>query len=418
VLHFNHRLRGGESDADARFVEELAGNLGFEVEIGEGDIRRIARVERGNLEQVARRERYRFFQGFLDSGALDRIALGHTRSDQAETVLYRLLRGSGTAGLAGVRPSVGAIVRPLIRLERREIEDYLRKHAISWREDSSNQDLQFDRNRIRHELLPRLEKDWNPSLEEVLARMANVAQDEEAYWDAELDRIEAEFLAFEAPAALLDCTRLQSLPRAVARRGIRRAMERVKGDLSGVGARHVEAVLELAATGRGEGRVEAPGLAALRSFSAIRMAPPASWADRPPFAIRAKVPGKHPLPNDKSVICLELASEVDGGPPEIGGYNMREGHTLDRRRVTGELELRNWRPGDRYCPVGQKHGQKVKALFQKERVPSWDRSGWPILTDGGAIVWARQFGVAEGYAAGPGCGEMIRITEIVPGARR
>src|SRR5579885_1855165 len=155
VVHIDHCLRGEESRGDAAFVRDLAGELALPFHPGECDVARLCRETGDNLEQVARAARRRFFLGFLEDGRLDRVALGHTRSDQAETVLFRFLRGAGTAGLAGIRPvTPEGLVRPLLDVERSEVEGWLRERGIPWREDSSNADLAFARNRIRRQLLP------------------------------------------------------------------------------------------------------------------------------------------------------------------------------------------------------------------------------------------------------------------------
>ncbi len=190
VLHLNHQLRGKESDADEEFSRILAGQLGLQFHCRQVDVRRVAQASRDNLEQAARRVRKEFFLDFLTRGVLDRVALGHTRSDQAETVLFRFLRGAGTAGLAGMRPvTPEGFVRPLIDTTRSEIHDYLVSRGIRWREDSSNNDRAFARNRIRQDLLPALTRDWNPSLPDTLGGVALIARDEEDYWDAEVARL-------------------------------------------------------------------------------------------------------------------------------------------------------------------------------------------------------------------------------------
>ena len=175
VLHLNHNLRGEESRADAEFVRELAARLGLAAVLSEADI--AATVD--NLEQAARDARLAFFRETMRTGPLDRVALGHTRSDQAETVLYRFLRGAGTAGLAGIRPvTVDGLIRPLLEVDRAEVERFLRERAIPWRDDSTNASRVFARNRIRHELLPQLARDWNPAIYESLAQVADWALEE------------------------------------------------------------------------------------------------------------------------------------------------------------------------------------------------------------------------------------------------
>ena len=158
VLHLDHMLRGDESRGDAEFVRDLAAKFDLSFHLHQVDVGRMS----DNLEQAARSARYEFFGQFLISRT-HRVALGHTRSDQAETVLFRFLRGAGTAGLAGIRPVTSdGCVRPLIDVDRATIEAWLRERGIDWREDSTNHSTDFARNRIRHELLPQLTRDWNP----------------------------------------------------------------------------------------------------------------------------------------------------------------------------------------------------------------------------------------------------------------
>ena len=186
VLHLNHNLRGEESRADAAFVTALANRLGLPVTVREADFSSTA----GNLEQAARETRLNFFRERMAAGEVDCVALGHTLSDQAETVLFRFLRGAGSAGLAGIRPvTAERIVRPLLEVDRAEVEAFLRERGIAWREDSSNADPRFARNRIRRQLMPQLIRDWNPALAETLAQTADWARAEEAWWEREVDRL-------------------------------------------------------------------------------------------------------------------------------------------------------------------------------------------------------------------------------------
>jgi tRNA(Ile)-lysidine synthase len=398
VLHLDHGLRGAESRGDADFVRALARELGLAAHVGESDVA-ARKLETGdNLEQAARIARRGFFEEIRNRENLDRIATGHTRSDQAETVLFRFLRGSGTAGLAAIRPvTVDGLVRPLIEVERAEIEAWLTGRGIAWREDSSNRNRDFARNRIRHALLPELIRDWNPALVENLAHTAQWAQEEEAYWEAEIDVLAARVLSFHPPASLLECGQLCTLPRAAARRLVRRAIERAKGDLRGLSFQHVERILEMAAAPDGHDRMQAPGLDVYRSFEWIRFAPPrANPSEERNFRFPVSVPGRFSLPGGGSIVGLEYHNGVGG---------------LDWDLVNGGLELRNWRPGDQYQPVGRASAEKIKILFQEARIPHWERRNWPVLSTKDHIVWARRFGPALAFAATASSRVIVKVWE-------
>ena len=396
IAHLNHKLRGGESDGDERFVEELAArhDVAF--------YRAEARVadEGGNLEQEARKARLNFYERLIREGKCDCVATGHTRDDQAETVLFRILRSSGLAGMAGILPVTGnRIIRPLIETSRTDVEEFLRAREINWREDASNRDSRFARNRIRHELLPALERDWNPAIRETLARMADVAQEEERWWRGKIARLAAKLATTKDGGIEVRADAVSRLPKAVARRLVRELMREAGGRAAELG--HVDRVIALASSVPGSGCVEAPGLAVTRSFEWLRFS-----AEVPgnPEPVLVEVPGRYDWMN--STVCFAFSQVNLKG--KFGEANCA---TLEWRGLHGVLELRGWREGDHYRPLGQSRDQKLKEMFQKARVPSWKRSIWPIVTDGCKILWAREFGAAAELAAGSNSGPSLYIWE-------
>jgi len=406
VLHVNHLLRGADSDADQCFVEETARQLGLTFECTKVDVGGIASETGDNLEQAGRLARRRCFLKLMADGILDRVATGHTRSDQAETVLYRLLRGAGTAGLSAIRPvTQEGVVRPLIAVTRDETREFLRTKGIAWREDVSNQDLRLDRNRIRAELLPLLALDWNPTIETALARTARIAAADEAYWEKEIGRLAEELIVERPPAVLVSCNRLRQLPTAVLWRLLRAALKRVRGDLLRIDSLHVERIEELTRSRPGTGRASLPGVEVVRSCDWIRLARPANPADTLNYRVELPVPGEVKIPALGESLRCELVNRS-----ENDGYNEKVGSDLDWGRISGSLEVRNWRPGDRFQPAGRP-ARKMKVWFQRERVPLWDRPGWPMVTCSGNIVWTRKLGAAEGFAARADSARIVRVSE-------
>jgi tRNA(Ile)-lysidine synthase len=407
VLHLNHKLRGTESDGDAEFVRSLASGLDLPATIRQADVASVP----GNLEQAARRARLEFFRDCMASGEIQRIALGHTRNDQAETVLFRFLRGAATAGLSGIRPVTEAgIVRPLLHVDRWETEAYLRDHGIPWRQDSSNADPRFARNRIRHQLLPQLIRDWNPALVETLAQTAEWAQGEESYWESELARIAPTFVMERDGEAVIQAAPLLALPAAAGRRLIRRAIAHVKGDLRAIDFPHVAAILRLARDGQGHGSVQVPGVLVTRSLDWLRFVIPGESAVPPGYRQAAPIPGLFRVPGSGLAISLELIEKAETLSGVNSVYNGRMGG-LDWERLSGRLEFRNWQAGDRYQPSGSASQIKLKTLFQRARIPLWERRLWPVLTDGGSIVWVRQFGPAAQFEAKSGSRLVLAVRE-------
>ena len=413
VAHFNHKLRGAESDADERFVEALAARHRIPFYRAEAN---LAAATGTNLEQEARRARQKFFRSLIRAGHADRIALGHTRDDQAETVLLRLVRGSGLAGLAGILPVTReGFIRPLLDSTRADIHAYLREHGIAWREDRSNLDQRFTRNRVRHDLLPKLAADYNPRISKSLSQLAELAQEEEVWWTAEIAKVAGRLLHIGPMGVEVRAKELLALPKAIGRRLVRHAIELINGDLRRMEFQHVEQVLSLAASPNGRGGVKLPGLTATRSLDWLRL-----YAGYPaqrinPIAVEA--PGCYTWPHGDTYITLEVAERKDSLPLN---HDQNPYVTLEVdlcwSRVCGPLELRGWHPGDAYRPQGRSRIHPVRELFQDFRVPSWRRSSWPILFYRNArgqdeILWARGFGGAHELVADAHTGPVLRISE-------
>lgn len=397
VLHLNHGLRGEESDQDEAFVKQLAASLGLNCLARRVDVGLLRRMTGDNLEQAARAARREFFLDCMRQAGLGRVALGHTRSDQAETVLLRLMRGSGPEGLAGILPvTQEGFIRPLLGVERAEVEQYLRDRNIAWREDSTNRDLALARNRIRHQVLPVLLRDFNPALVGALARYAELAQTENDFWKCRIERLARRLLERRPPAVLVRADRLAGLPAAVGRRLVRYILEKIKGDLRRIEFEHVEQILRLAAEKSGHGRLQVPDVEVIRSFNWLRIVRLDQVRPPQPYSLNLDVPAELVLEGG-----LRLVVSVAEWNGEPGG--------LDLDRVPRPLVVRNWRPGDRYRPAGRDRAVLIKKMFQEQKIPLWERSGWPVLTGGDLIVWSRQFGPAAEYAAAPGCRRVIRL---------
>jgi tRNA(Ile)-lysidine synthase len=460
VLHFNHQLRGSDAAEDQQFVEKLAATHHLEFVIGSQDVRAAASRESWNLEDAARRLRYQFFDQVIADRRATRVAVAHTADDQAETVLSHLLRGTGLTGLAGIHPVMplgsGAIIRPLLEVRRSELRQLLAVLGQPWREDVSNEDTTRLRARIRHRLLPFLEKDFEPQAVTQLCRLASLAADEEAFWEAWVaDALRSKTqreasgaiairaadllqpIGFDPPVAPPSAEFTQGLAAASAapsRRLIRRIYQELRGDRTGLTARHTDQVLRLArqsasqahsegsSAGRASGaETHLPGVVVARDFETLRFS--LALAENAAGAISAAARGK--AARFEYPIRLEGAESAEVAVPEIGrrlrlkliDWPQASRETgvglgaLDRDRLRSPLVVRSWLPGDSFRPSGRRHIRKLKRLLLERRVSLRDRAGWPVLTSAGAIVWARGFPVAAEFAAALGTEVGVLIEE-------
>ena len=492
VVHFNHKLRGAESDADEQFVAEMARQFDVEFLCDSDDVAAHAREEGVSLEAAARELRYGFFRHLLTSQAetvesnvksptlpqttregwgtpnslLNKIATGHTLDDQAETVLMRVVRGAGLSGLGGIYPRIpveddhgepcGEIIRPLLAFRRRELEQYLKDIGQPWREDSSNASHHFTRNRLRHLVLPLLEKEFNPSVAENLADLAEIARGEEDYWQNEiagwmgtgvhwtepewarvgsnssgLVQISAVAKSKKPHPVAKDATRmghpddlhariknarwlvmnasvdlmwLLSEPVAVQRR-----LVKAIGEHAGIPLefKHVEEILHFATRSDIAGKeLSLPlGWKLERKLQELVFTTPDLRDAAAPqdYEYELPIPGR--------VVVNEIGSifEAQYVPAdEQAGYN--PDHLLNPDSLSGPLRVRNWRAGDRFWPAHTKSPKKIKELLQERHVAQPERRLWPVVTSGAEIVWMRGFPCPAKFQSKPGQ-QALQISE-------
>jgi tRNA(Ile)-lysidine synthase len=412
VVHFNHRLRGAESEEDEQFVREQAEKAGLEILRAEANVARAARVKRKNLEATARELRYRFFFSLVNRGRLDKVATAHTASDQAETVLLRLLRGSGARGLGGIRPVLdGVVVRPFLSLTRAEVEAELNRRRLPFRTDASNRDVRFARNRVRHRLLPLLEKDFNPRIVRSLADLADRARDDEAFLEEQARERSLAWLARDGGTLKIPGRTLEGFPPAIARRVLRQMLAGAGLRPGAITSGLLESLRRLAREGQsGRRLVMAPGLEARKEFGWLVVGRPSGAIGTPDFAYALTPPAEIAIPQLGLLLRFRL-TDISGAEGLEGAYTNGERVGLDLGRLAEPLTLRNWRPGDRLDASGSKEPRKVKELFQMRRIPVGDRRHWPVLESGGAIVWVRGFPPATAVRISVGSARRLVIEE-------
>jgi tRNA(Ile)-lysidine synthase len=489
VVHFNHGLRGAESDADREFVGGLARERGLEFYSASGDVAQLAAQKHSGLEAAARELRYGFFRRLLGANEdddveiepeipqglkpeslvelngtaeavpfpsslalsasqagesvpvilLNKIVTGHTLDDQAETVLMRVIRGTGLRGLGGIYPRIlverddedghGEIVRPLLGIRRQELERYLVDLKQPWREDSTNADSRFTRNRVRRLVLPVLEREFNPAVVEGLSELAEIARDEEDYWENEISGwlgtvvqwSQPEWArglpGFEGPQALVQIQASQPalsaelverleqpgpavMNASVSRpwlltepRAVQRRVVKAVGDEAGIPLefKHIEEILRFAAEDGPAGKeLSLPlGWKLRREPEAlVFVTPDLRRQERiPDYEYSLAVPGRS-LVAELGIVIEALLVAPGALDAEYNPQELLRGDLLPRR-----LLVRNWRTGDRFWPAHTKSPKKVKELLQERHVAQPERRLWPVVVSGDEIVWMRGFPV-------------------------
>jgi tRNA(Ile)-lysidine synthase len=404
LAHFNHHLRRSAA-ADARFAARTAREHGLKLYSGEGDVRGYALRRKMNLEEAARELRYDFLRKTAARIKAHRIATGHTLTDQAETFLMRLFRGSGPTGLTGIAPRIdGLIVRPLLDFERGEITTFLREIGWPHRQDESNLDPKFLRNRIRRELIPRLTRDYDPAIVKHLGRAALILQDEEGLIEGSAERAGRRAIRRDGSLPALDLARVRRMPAGLRRRVIRLFLRELKGDLRGVSFDDIEAA---AAMDEGKDLVLGPRLTLRREGGFISTA----RGKRPPPRYDFLWDGRGVL--DIPLAGTKLRAKIlrDVRLDKLS-FDDESRACLDASLITLPLRVRTRKAGDRYRPLGAPGAKKLKEILRAKGIPLDERDRRPVILSGNRIVWMPGIPVGDAFRVTPETSRVLLIERV------
>jgi len=402
IAHLDHKIRGVESAADAIFVEEHARKLSIAFTIEAIDVPNIIRINKLSFENGARKIRYDFYDRVAAKVGAVKVALGHNADDQAETILMRLFRGAGSRGLSGI-PKVrdGKYIRPLLSNSRSEIDKFLSDLGLSPRQDSSNQKSIYLRNKIRLELLPLLEAEYNPNIKNVLCRTAEILQSESEL----LDKIVAENLSTCVttchPSIIeisIDNFKKQHL--AIQRRILRLCLADIVGSTLDVCFERIESILNLISSSKPNCILILPhNVEIIKSYDKLIIRKANSDVKFFEFEYELNVPGITELPELKSMIVTKLNEHFTvESQNQLQLENSDEvGEVFDFEKIKQPLRVRNRRRGDRFQPLGMCGEKKLKDFFIDVKVPKQLRDQIPILVSGDEILWVVGYRMSDRF---------------------
>ncbi len=387
LAHLNHGLRKRAAE-DENFVRQMARRFSLPLIVNHENVRAYARRRGLNLEEAGRELRYAFLERTRKRVQADKIATGHTMDDQAETFLLRLLRGSGPRGLAGISPlREGKIIRPLIKIRRRQVLDFLRQQDLSFRVDESNLDCRLLRNRVRLELIPFLEKKFASSIVQHLATAADILREEEDYLAGLEEEAAKKVIHQQGKAWLLDLEALSQLHPALARRLVRRFLVQLRGDLREINFPEVEAILclqpnqeihlrrKIKLVRLGHNLMEKKTLQSWRHYRLL-------WDGQG----TVEIPGLGFRFAGRMTVAKEL-------PP----YDDTKRACLRADELRFPLLLRPRQPGDRYQPYGARGLEKVKDVMNRRHIPAFYRPFLPVFLSGEQVIWIPGCPIASSF---------------------
>ena len=389
--HFNHKLRQN-AEKEELFVRNAAEKLGLPLYVSSEDVRAYAGKHKLNIEEAGRNLRYDFLKDAAKNFGFSKIATGHTKNDQAETFFMRLFRGSGLSGLSGIYPVVdNLIIRPLLYITREEIIAYLCSIKAEFQEDESNSDNRFLRNRIRSELLPYIQKEFDPHLISRIGKVSDLFQEEELVLKELVKKETRKAIQRKEDSIFLDLNILSTLPVGLARRVMRKFITEIKGDLRKISFEDIESVLDLA-----EGKEYPLTKDCLLRREQNRI-----------FYLQADLetlPYELFWTGENSLVIKDLDMSFSGmelpGVPEDWTFNNYNGACLDLGKLQFPLTVRSRREGDRYQPFGSPGRKKLKEIMRAKRIPLHERNKRPVFLSAGEIVWIYGLPIAEKFKTG------------------
>lgn len=411
VAHVNHGLRGQAAREDARFVENMAREWGLEYFLKEAKVAELAQKWGVSEEEAGRKVRYDFFKEVLHQVGGHKIALAHHRDDQAETILHNIIRGTGLAGLSGIKPvRDGIIIRPLLEISRKEIEDYCHEHSLKYRIDHTNEEVIYTRNRIRHMVIPLIEEHFNPNFSNSLVRMGDILRVDEDFLDHYSRQVFDTITRHkdnEVKISLLDFLKCHM---AVQARVIRLGLELLKEDLVGIEHVHIEGVLDIALNSNVGATLNLPhGLKARKDYDYLvlsigKAAEGEDLVPVPDFLYELPVPGE--------VFIPELGVKILAQPEEEYTVLNRGKKCIyiDAEAVQGDkLFVRNRRNGDRFKPLGMKGTKKLKDYFIDNKIPRHKRDSIPLVVDRDNIIWVVEHQISQDYRVTRDTKRLLRL---------
>jgi tRNA(Ile)-lysidine synthase len=405
TAHFEHGLRPLEDPYETALVREYACsmNLPFETEKA-SDID----LNSSSLEEKARNQRYSFFEKVRIKYNATKIAMGHNLNDQAETVLMRLLRGSGITGLSGIPPvRDNIIIRPLIGIRREDIIEYLEQKRLKYAVDSSNNNIRFTRNRIRMELMPEMIK-YQPEFIEVLGRLSDHIREENSLVETLADEwVINNLQRHETGEYLINIMSVKKLHYALIKRIIRNIVKRYNNSLYGIDSDHVQEIFDLLINPKPNITINLPGsLIVRKEYDSLFFSSGTSYPDS--FLYELSGTGDTRINEiGRSIRIEELINN-----PHITLEAYADMAMVDRGLVSFPLTLRNFRPGDRFIPLGMKGHRKVKDFFIDLKIPSHTRKKIPIILTGDQIIWIAGYRISDCYKVTPDTKDILKISLV------
>lgn len=404
AVHVEHGIRGKESMDDAAFVQQICRAENIKCRCISCRVPDIVQKEKMSLEEAARKVRYEVFEQVREELGADKIAVAHNKNDQAETMLFQMVRGSGLKGAAGIPPVRGHIIRPLLECTREEIESYLKDRKIIWRIDSTNYELDYTRNCLRHKILPELAENVNVKSVEHLAALGEELRQVQAYISVQVEKIADELACCRNGAAEIEIEKLQKQTGLIQEYVIRESLKRAGCGLKNIGRGHIRDIRELAEGQSGRSISLPGGWWARREFGRLLIGRQAD-GEKKNFRIHPVIPGMATVADQAYVFDIF---------PYSGQNIPQKIYTkwFDYDKIGSDLLLRSRQPGDFLVVNSQGGRKKLKSYFIEEKIPQKEREKIVLMAKESEIIWVTGHRISEAYKVTPETKMILEVRRI------
>jgi len=394
AAHLNHCLRGEEADKDEEYVKAFCKNIGIECFSRRVDVNKLSREKALSSESAGREARYVFFNELLDKLGADKIALAHNANDQAETVLMRIIRGSGMEGLIGIKPIRGNIfVRPLINIRRESIESYCRENLLQPRIDKTNLENIYSRNKVRLELIPYIMDNFNSDVISAINRLADTISKDNEYLE-EIAHKKYKSYCDEKDNKVIINKEVFLEKEAILTRILRLSLNAVKGNLYNVEKKHIYDIINLQKCGTGKKLTLPDGIIGFNNYENIelsisKVALSNGVKDEYIIKINEKV--------NLSAFDIEVSARLINNDKKINFKENSHVKYFDYDKINGNIIIRTRKDGDKFKPFGMKGSKKLKDFFMDLKIPQDERKEIPLICFGETIAWVVNYRISENF---------------------
>lgn len=408
AAHINHGLRGAHAKEDADFCERICKMWNVPFYLKEADVNSVAQSLSLSVEEAGRKVRYSFFNEVLEKTDSNKLATAHHKNDQAETILYNLIRGTGVRGFGGIKPiRDNCFIRPLLCAAREEIESYILKNNLEYRIDLTNDEVIYTRNRIRHELIPYIRDNFNSGIIDALDRMGQVAREEDEFLTDYCSKQITQYVSVKDNRVGLSLSFLDNPP-AIKKRLLRAAVEKLKKGLKDISYKHIEDGIRLAEESQSGSKIVLPeNICIFKNFDTIDIYEVSDEKPIDSFDFSIPAPGLVHLDSlnttiETSVLSGDQIKNINPGGDPLSVF-------IDKAKVKGQLRVRQRKNGDRFMPFGLTGTKKLKDYFIEKKVPRYERDCIPLVVDDENIVWVVGYSISDLYRIDKNTTEIINI---------